>query len=72
MGYSSGVAPIFSYNFGNGDKEQLKKILKNSLIFISLCSAVSFAASILGAGGIASIFAPAGSNVYDIAVGGFA
>lgn len=72
LGYSSGVAPIFSYNFGNGDKVQLKELLKNSLIFISLCSVVSFAVSILGAGGIASIFAPAGSAVYDIAVGGFA
>lgn len=71
LGYSSGVAPIFSYNFGNGDKEQLKGLLKNSLIFISLCSVVSFAVSILGAGGIASIFAPAGSAVYEIAVGGF-
>lgn len=71
LGYSSGVAPIFSYNFGNGDKAQLKGLLKNSLIFIVLCSAVSFTISIVGAGGITSIFAPAGSSVYDIAVGGF-
>ncbi|XBX03398.1 MATE family efflux transporter [Enterocloster clostridioformis] len=72
LGYSSGVAPIFSYNFGNGDKVQLRGLLKNSLIFIVLCSVVSFAISILGAGGITSIFAPDGSPVYDIAVGGFA
>ena len=65
------MAPIFSYNFGNGDKLQLKGLLKNSLIFIILCSIVSFAISILGAGGITSIFAPAGSSVYNIAVGGF-
>ncbi len=71
LGYSSGVAPIFSYNFGNGDRERSKGLLKNSLIFIALCSVVSFAVSIVGAGGITSIFAPPGSNVYDIAVGGF-
>lgn len=71
LGYSSGAAPIFSYNFGNNDKEQLKGLLKNNLIFIALCSVVSFAVSIAGAGGITSIFAPAGSNVYKIAVSEF-
>lgn len=71
LGYSSGVAPIFSYNFGNGDRMQLKGLLKNSLIFIALCSVVSFAVSIAGANGITSIFAPAGSSVYAIAVDGF-
>lgn len=71
LGYSSGVAPIFSYNFGNGDKAQLKELLKNSLIFIVLCSAVSFVVSVIGAGGITAIFAPVGSAVYEIAVGGF-
>ena len=71
LGYSSGVAPIFSYKLGTDDKEQLKGLLKNSLIFIALCSVLSFVISILGAGGIASIFTPAGSAVYDITVGGF-
>lgn len=71
LGYSSGVAPIFSYKFGNHDQEQLKKLLKSSLIFIAICSVLSSAASFLGAGRITSIFTPAGSAVYDIAVGGF-
>ncbi len=72
LGYSSGVAPIFSYKYGESDRAQLKDLLKNSLIFIAVCSVLSFAISILGSGTITSIFAPADSAVYDIAVSGFA
>lgn len=72
LGYSSGFAPIFSYKYGESDRAQLKDLLKNSLIFIAVCSVLSFAISILGSGTITSIFAPADSAVYDIAVSGFA
>lgn len=72
LGYSSGVAPIFSYKFGNNDKKQLNELLKNSLLFILICSVLSFVISLVGAGKITSIFAPAGTNVYDIAVNGLA
>jgi len=39
IGYSSGVAPIISYNYGKGDTGNLKKIVKISL-FIVTCMAV--------------------------------
>lgn len=71
LGYSSGVAPIFSYKYGQNDYAQLKALLKNSLVFIAVCSVVSFVISILGAGTITSIFAPVGSAVYDLGVNGF-
>lgn len=71
QGYSSGVAPVFSYNFGNGDKKELGKLLKYSLTFIMICSVISCAISALGAGMITAIFTPAGTAVYNIAVNGF-
>ncbi len=71
LGYSSGVAPIFSYKYGDHDTVQLKGLLKNSLIFIGICSVLSFGISLLGAGTITSIFAPAGTPIYDISVHGF-
>ena len=33
-GYSSGVAPIFSYNYGSKNTYQLKNIFKISMIFV--------------------------------------
>jgi len=34
IGYSSGVAPITSYNFGKGDTDNLKLSFKNNLIIV--------------------------------------
>ena len=35
-GYSSGVAPIISYNYGKGDKVYLRRVFRNSLRLIGL------------------------------------
>ncbi len=36
IGYSVGSAPIISYNYGSGDREHLKSIVKKSFVIISL------------------------------------
>lgn len=71
LGYSSGVAPIISYNYGDQNAEELKKILKISLIFIVVCSIVTYLSSTFLATSIVGIFAKAGTNVYEIALNGF-
>lgn len=71
IGFSSGVAPVISYNYGEQNRKQLRKIIKYSAIFISIISLVSYAISMLLASNIVGIFSSIGSNVYDIGYNGF-
>ena len=71
MGYSFGISPIISYNYGKQDSERLKKIYKISLRTILVASIVTFSASLLFAGPLVNIFTHSGTNVYDMAVRGF-
>ncbi len=70
LGYSSGVAPIISYNYGDNNKEQLKQLLKISYLFIGGTSLFITAFAYLVSGNIITIFAKEGSSVYNIAKNG--
>lgn len=71
LGYSSGVAPIISYNYGDQNSIELKKLVRISVIFIIICSLITYFAAIILAAPIVGIFAKVGSNVYEIALNGF-
>lgn len=70
-GFSSGVAPLFSYQYGREDWPRLRKIFRNSLIVIAVCSVGAFAAAQLFAGHVVAIFAPTGTDVHGYATHGF-
>ena len=61
VGYSSGVAPIISYNYGKGDTDNLKKAYSNSLRLIGILSLISV--------GFAFLFSDLLIAIYDIPVG---
>jgi len=42
IGYSIGIAPVISFNYGAKNKEELKSVLKNSLLIIGLFSLFMF------------------------------
>lgn len=71
FGYGIGVAPVIGFNYGNGNKTQLKNILRISVGFILMVSALVFLVSCLGGPMIAATFAQRGSNVFDITATGF-
>lgn len=71
IGFSSGVAPIISYNYGNDNKSELKKIIKYSIRFILMSSVTLFIIAILFAPNIVGIFSPKGTSVFDIGYTGF-
>ncbi|WP_195336133.1 MATE family efflux transporter [Paraclostridium bifermentans] len=71
IGFSSGVAPIISYNYGNDNKSELKKIIKYSIRFILMSSVTLFIIAILFAPNIVGIFSPKGTSVFDIGYKGF-
>ena len=44
IGYAVGSAPIISYNYGAGNKAELKSLLKTSAAFTAVCALIMFAA----------------------------
>lgn len=70
LGFSSGVAPLFAYNYGEKNAKKLKNLFRISMLFISISSVVIFICAIMFASPIATIFSEIGSNVYNLSVVG--
>jgi len=72
IGYSSGIIPIISYNFGKGDTDNLKRIYKNSLRMIGIISASAVGLAFLSTNLLISIYdIPQGTSIHDMATFGF-
>lgn len=71
LGFSSGVAPVFSYNYGVQDKVQLKKLFKISFGFVIVTSVVTFLVSLLLSTSIVKVFVNEQSVVFELAKHGF-
>lgn len=71
LGFSSGVAPRISYNYGKDNRVELKNIMKYSLIFVGILSGASFILSMVLASTLVGIFTPQTGPVYEIALNGF-
>jgi len=72
VGYSSGVAPIISYNFGKGDTDNLKKSYTNSLRLIGVLSAIAVGLALVSTDLLMWIYdVPAGIPMHDMAATGF-
>lgn len=71
LGFSMGVAPVISFNYGSGNTRQLKRLFKICAVFIGGSSAVVFGISLLLAGPLVGVFSPPGTAVYEIGREGF-
>lgn len=71
MGYSTGVAPVFSFNYGREDPPALKKLFQISLGFVIINSILWYLLSIVLKNPLISIFAEKGSGVFFIASEGW-
>lgn len=71
LGFSMGVAPIISYQYGARDKSALRHIVKLCLFYVIAISTVLFVVCGLSASFISGIYTEAGSEAYQIAVNGF-
>lgn len=72
IGFSMGAAPIISYNFGSGNVEQLKKVVRICFCYMITISLFMFLFSFLAGENIARIFAENNKNVFEITKKGFA
>lgn len=71
MGFSMGVAPVISYNYGRVNRRLLRRIFKICVGFISVSSVVITAIAILSSPFIVQIFTPVETKTYAIAKEGF-
>ncbi|MDO4541348.1 MAG: MATE family efflux transporter [Bacillota bacterium] len=71
FGFSMGVAPIFSYNYGSGNRPQTKRIFKICVGAVGAFSLFIFALAEIFGHYVVGIFAPPGTGVYELAAGGF-
>ena len=72
MGFTNGVAPIFSYRFGARDFGELRRLVRLSLTVIAGGALISFSLSHLLAEPLVSLFLPQGGHVYELTRQGFA
>lgn len=72
IGFSMGVAPVISYNYGSGNVKQLKRVVNICIRFIMIVSAFVFLFSFFAGESIAKIFAENNENVFEITKSGFA
>ena len=71
MGYSMGVAPVISFNYGKKNTVLLKRIFKICTLFISISSIVITSLALISSPLIVEIFTPRTTETYEIAKNGF-
>lgn len=70
-GYTTGIAPIISYNYGSDNRYHLRSIHKISIRLISAASIILTAVCVLFAPELVGIFARDNQTVYNMALHGF-
>ena len=68
FGFSTGVSPVISYKFGEGNKEELKQIKRNSFIVFGTLSIICFAVSLVTIYPVAEVFSGGDIEVYKLTV----
>ena len=71
MGFSMGVAPVFSFNRGAGRYDRMRRIFGYCLRFILVSSVAILAVALALSGVVVGIFSTPGSPVYAIALARF-
>ena len=71
IGFAVGSAPIVSYHFGAKNRDELKNLLKKSIVFNLVCSIVMFALALALARPLSILFVGYNRELLEITVHGF-
>lgn len=71
LGFANGVAPVISFNYGNRNTMQLKRLFRMCLLVILLSSVACLGFSYIMAVPAIAIFTPQDSNTFAIARNGY-
>ncbi len=67
IGYTMGISPVISFNFGERNERKLAKLFELNIKFILSVSIILFVFALLIGDKIVSVFAKAGTETYDLA-----
>lgn len=70
IGFSTGVAPLISYNYGRENQSNIRKILVYTKKFILISSIILFAIGIIATESLVNIYTDNSNDIYYIAVNG--
>ncbi|WP_167956204.1 MATE family efflux transporter [Anaerosporobacter faecicola] len=70
LGFSIGISPIIGFQYGAGNKKELKNVYKISMVFTMISSVILMVLSILSATSIVTIFTK-DTATFDLATVGF-
>lgn len=70
-GYSIGISPTISYQYGAGNKKELKNLFQRSCVLVAVFSILSVTASQFFASEIAGLFVGKNPEIMKLAVSGF-
>lgn len=71
IGFTIGISPIVSFHYGAGNSQELKNMLKKSVIIISVTGAVMMVLAIVTSRAVSGIFVGYDAELYDMTVHGF-
>lgn len=71
LGFSSGIAPLISYNYGSENKENLNQLIRYGILFTIAFSCLVFVVSQWIAPIITALFTNPSSTLFDITMIGF-
>lgn len=71
VGYTTGVAPIFSYQYGAENFREIRRLLKKSAQLIAGSALLVFAIAELFAAPLTTLFLPEGGHALELATTGF-
>lgn len=71
IGYSVGTAPLIGYNYGSGNHEELKNLLKRSLWIIGISSVVMVVGAKLLARPLAAMYVGYDMELFELTLRGF-
>lgn len=71
LGYSMGTAPVISFHYGANNTDELKSLLKKSLVIVGISSVVMVVSSILLAKPLSLLFASNHPDLLKMTIRGF-
>ena len=71
FGYTMGMAPVISFNYGANNTDELKSLLKKSLVIVGISSVLMVISSILLAKPLSLLFASSHPDLLAMTVRGF-
>ena len=71
IGYTIGSAPVISYHFGADNKDELKGLLKRSIIILGTSSIIMFVLCLVSGNGLSYLFAGYDKALFEMTKHGF-